>query len=118
MQSGDVIVEDAQFTTEEADELGYAIARKIAANRLWPAGIRLRSEPLAPWQSRARSFDDGPRAPWQVEAQPRLDMRLRVDRHDIFGDEVRTKNSPRVSLRRGVKSRRSSHNHSHTATPA
>jgi hypothetical protein len=83
-----VIVEDAQFTTEEADGFGYAIARQIAANRLWPGGIRLRSEPLAPWQSKWRSFGNGPAAPWQVEPQPRLEMRLRVDRHGILGDEL------------------------------
>jgi len=84
-----VIVEDAQFSHEQANALGYAIAREIADNRLWPGGIRLRSEPLEPWESTWRVLSEGPRAePWQAELQPRLEMRLRVDRYSTFGDEL------------------------------
>jgi hypothetical protein len=84
-----VIVEDAMFSAAEADALGYAIVQQVAANRLWPGGIRLRSEPLAPWQSEWRLLTDGPRpTAWQVELEPRLELRLRVDRYGLFGDEL------------------------------
>jgi hypothetical protein len=85
-----VIVEEAAFSTEQADTLGYSIARQIADAGRWPGGIRLRSEPLAPWKSRWRLLadDSSKPCPWQVELQTRLEMRLRVDRYGIFGDEL------------------------------
>jgi hypothetical protein len=48
------------------------------ARRLLRAGNRVGTQP---WQSKWRSFGDGPRAPWQAEPQPRLEMRLRAGRH-------------------------------------
>jgi hypothetical protein len=85
-----VIAEHAVLSAEQADKLGYAIVRQIANNGLLPAGIRLRTEPLPPWESTSRLLPDessGP-MPWQVEPHPRIEIRLRVARYDIFGNEL------------------------------
>lgn len=85
-----IVEEDALFTAGQADALGLAIVRQIANNRFWPAGITLRSEPLPPYESTSRRLPDSSSRPmpWQFEQHPRIEMRLRVRRFDIFGDEL------------------------------
>lgn len=85
-----MIVEEAVFSSEQAVEFGRLITRQIANSGLWPGGVAVRTEPLPPYESKARLLPDGNSRPmpWLIEPMPRLELRLRARRHDIFGDEL------------------------------
>jgi hypothetical protein len=79
-----VIVEDSTFSVEEADAFSRQVERLLAYSGKWNSLIRMRMEPLPPYESRVRPLplEGSKPIPWLLEREPRLACILAVRGHD------------------------------------
>jgi hypothetical protein len=84
-----VVSEDEIFTPEQAEAFGVIVRSALAQAGELDRGVIAEWSPLPPYQSRFRPLPlEGAKPwPWLIRPEPRLLVRLRVRRFDIYGSE-------------------------------
>ena len=85
-----VVAEDEIFTPEQAEVFGLLVRATLRQGKEFDRRVIAQWSPLPPYRSRFRPLPlEGAKPwPWFLTPEPRLLVRLRMRRFDIYGSEL------------------------------